>query len=83
MQKSSTESGIKPTTRRCMKCSARLRLQEDTAGICDMCAESILAQKKKRTDFLFLNYAFHLAMLLFVFLYFYRGVLTVYRYVLS
>ncbi|NOZ77363.1 MAG: hypothetical protein GXO65_06840 [Euryarchaeota archaeon] len=60
----------------CSRCGRVLEYFE--TGICTACAGEVWRQKRRRN--LFIHFFFQLSMLIFVYLYFYKGILVIYRY---
>jgi predicted nucleic acid-binding Zn ribbon protein len=71
-----TAEGSASAERRCARCNMPLDLSEES--ICNKCADEMWLEKRRRN--LFLHFFFQLGMLIFVYLYFYKGVFVLYRY---
>jgi predicted nucleic acid-binding Zn ribbon protein len=63
---------------KCIRCSRTLKVRG--VHICDECADEVNSAGTKRRRNLFASFFFHLAALVFVYLYFFRGLPGLYQY---
>jgi predicted nucleic acid-binding Zn ribbon protein len=70
------KDAAKKANRKCLRCNKPLDFSE--GAICNECTDDMWHQKRRRN--LFVHFFFQLGMLIFVYLYFYKGVFVIYRY---